>query len=171
MAFLGGSCGAFSSQPFTGSLNSIRRETRSVFGGDRHQQPPLPFEFDRERSRSNGDRAVFPTNIKPHSWFYSGVAANIFWNHQSAGVIDGRFHGMKNTMFFTVCQSKVDSGEEATVGRENACLYFCCFPFDSTNRRACRKSTGMSTSQGGSRHVFSRLRCQTRRLTTLTRAV
>jgi hypothetical protein len=98
--------GAFPPQSFAGVLDSVGRETRSILGGDRHKQSPLPFEFDRERSGSDSDFAVLPTNIKRHPWLYSGLAANIFGNHQSASVVNGRFHGMKITIILTVCQSK-----------------------------------------------------------------
>ena len=96
---------AFFAQGFSGPLDCIRRKTRSISRGNRHEQSPLPFELHRQRGRSNGDGAFFPTDLERHSWLYPRLAANIFGNYQPSGVINGCFHGIKNTIYSTICQA------------------------------------------------------------------
>jgi len=79
-ACLTGSALAFSAQRFSRPLDCIRRKRRSIPRGKSHQQSSLPFELHRQRGRSNGDRAFFPTDLEQHSWLYARLAANIFGN-------------------------------------------------------------------------------------------
>jgi len=77
---LAGSTRALFAQRSAGPLDRIRRKRGSLFTGNSHKQSSLPFELDRQRSRSNGDGAFLPTNFERHSWLYPGFAANILWD-------------------------------------------------------------------------------------------
>src|SRR6266576_5420944 len=57
------------------------------------------FRASPVKETANGDGTFFPTNLERHSWLYPGFAANVFWNYQSPGMINGGFHGIENTIF------------------------------------------------------------------------
>jgi hypothetical protein len=59
---------------------------------------PLALKLYLQGRRSDGNGAFFPTNLERHRRFYPGLAANIFRDHQSSGMIDGRFHGIEFTL-------------------------------------------------------------------------
>ena len=97
-ACLGGSTRALFAQRSAGSLHRIRRKRGSLFSRNSHKQSSFPFQLDRQRRGSNGNGAFFPTNLEWHSRPYPGFAANVLWNDQPSGVIDGCFHAIQFTI-------------------------------------------------------------------------
>jgi len=98
-ACLAGSARAFFAQCFSCPLDCFRRKPRSIFSGNRHKQAPLLFELHRQRGWGNSDSTFFPTHLERNSRLYPRFASNILWNHQSAGVINGCFHGILITIY------------------------------------------------------------------------
>ena len=107
---LSGTVRAFFAQRFMGPCGSIRGRPRCVFGGNSHEQAPLPLDHDRQRCRSNGDGAFFPANLERHSRLYPRFALNVFRNHQSPGMVHGGLHDNDNTAF-DYCLARLAAGD------------------------------------------------------------
>ena len=105
---LSGIARTFFAQTLSGSLHRVHGKTRRVSGRNSHKQASLPLELYLQGRRSDGNGTFFPTNLERHPRFYPGLAANIFRDHQSSGMIDGCFHGIEFTMPNTVCQADLE---------------------------------------------------------------
>lgn len=95
-----------SGKDLTDLLYGFRLERRDAFSRNGNQKTAPPLQPDGQGGRRNRDFSIFPPDVQRQSRLQSGLPPNLFRNDQPSRVIDGRPHGIKYTIIFTISQVK-----------------------------------------------------------------
>ena len=90
----------------TDLLYGLRLERRDALARNGDQKTAPALQLDRQRGGRNRDSAIFPAYLERQPRLQSGLPPNLLGNDQPSRAIDGRFHGIKRTITFTISQAK-----------------------------------------------------------------